>query len=79
MPQLFCFILTGAALAWFLAACPFISVAGEMGGGAIKTWGEVIALAKLPGVTDLGQGARLSRLLFATVALPVMPRDTRPI
>jgi hypothetical protein len=28
----------------------------EMGGGAVKTWSEVIALAKLPGVTDLGQG-----------------------
>ena len=32
-------------------------VAREMGGGAVKTWGEVIALGKLPGVTDLGQGS----------------------
>lgn len=31
-------------------------VAREMGGGAVKTWSEVIALGKLPGVTDLGQG-----------------------
>eukprot|EP00039_Didymoeca_costata_P023829 m.8468 g.8468 ORF g.8468 m.8468 type:complete len:399 (+) comp3903_c0_seq1:114-1310(+) len=28
----------------------------EMGGGGVNTWSEIIALAKLPGVTDLGQG-----------------------
>ena len=31
-------------------------VVKELGGGGVKVWGEVIALAQLPGVTDLGQG-----------------------
>jgi hypothetical protein len=30
--------------------------AGEMTGGGVTMWSEVIALSKLPGITDLGQG-----------------------